>query len=226
MANVTINDLYLTSIANAIRAKNGTSASYKPKQMADAILEIPTTSGDDDNTGGGSVVIDDLGQKLLERSLSGDITLDCTKIGPYGMAGMHNMTTLSSSAKTIETGGCAYNNGVTKITLPQVVKIDAGAFVNCSALTTLDLGNQLVQLATNIAGGCDKLTAIIIRTYSVPNVPSSNPFPQNFWNEYAGTNPGYIYVPQTMIAAYQASGNTILTKQKYRAIEDYPDICG
>lgn len=224
MANVTINDVYLARIANAIRAKNGTSASYKPKQMADAILEIPTTSGE--GGGGGTVVIDDLGQKLLERSLSGDINLNYNKIGSYALAGMNKMTTLTSSAKTIDKGGCAYNDEVTKITLPQVVTINAGAFNNCPKLTTLDLGNQVVQLATNIAGGCDKLTAIIIRTYNIPSTASGNPFPQNFWNAYTGTTHGYIYVPQSMVAAYQASTNTNWSKQKYRAIEDYPDICG
>lgn len=45
MGNVIINDSSLTNIANAIRAKNGTTNTYKPSEMADAITAI---------TGGGS----------------------------------------------------------------------------------------------------------------------------------------------------------------------------
>jgi hypothetical protein len=45
MANVIINDSNLTAIGNAIREKNGTSDTYKPREMADAILAITTGGG-------------------------------------------------------------------------------------------------------------------------------------------------------------------------------------
>ena len=37
MSLVTIDDSYLTAIGNAIRAKNGTTTTYKPSEMAAAI---------------------------------------------------------------------------------------------------------------------------------------------------------------------------------------------
>lgn len=40
MANVLINENSMTAIANAIRAKNGTSTTYKPSEMAGAISAI------------------------------------------------------------------------------------------------------------------------------------------------------------------------------------------
>lgn len=46
MANVIINDAHLTDIADAIREKNGETTTYKPGQMADAILAITTGGGD------------------------------------------------------------------------------------------------------------------------------------------------------------------------------------
>ena len=46
MANVIINDTNLTNIANAIREKNGTSETYKPNQMAAAILAIQGGGGE------------------------------------------------------------------------------------------------------------------------------------------------------------------------------------
>jgi hypothetical protein len=45
MANVIINDTNLTNIANAIREKNGTTNSYKPSEMANAIAAIEASGG-------------------------------------------------------------------------------------------------------------------------------------------------------------------------------------
>ena len=45
MANVIINDTNLTNIANAIREKNGLTDTYKPSEMAGAILAITTGGG-------------------------------------------------------------------------------------------------------------------------------------------------------------------------------------
>ena len=40
MSIVTIDDSYLTAIGNAIRAKNGTTTTYKPSEMAAAISAL------------------------------------------------------------------------------------------------------------------------------------------------------------------------------------------
>lgn len=42
MSKVLVNETSLTSIANAIRAKNGETTTYKPAQMATAITNLPT----------------------------------------------------------------------------------------------------------------------------------------------------------------------------------------
>lgn len=46
MANVVINDANLVAIGDAIRAKNGTANTYKPREMADAITNLPAGGGD------------------------------------------------------------------------------------------------------------------------------------------------------------------------------------
>lgn len=46
MANVVINDTNLMNIADAIREKNGTEDTYKPSEMAEAILAIQGGGGD------------------------------------------------------------------------------------------------------------------------------------------------------------------------------------
>lgn len=59
MANVIINDQYLTDIASAIREKNGTENTYKPRKMAAAILELDT-SGGGGSTGAGELKLSNL----------------------------------------------------------------------------------------------------------------------------------------------------------------------
>ena len=44
MANVVVNDTYLSNIGNAIRTKSGKTTKYKPGQMAEAILAIESSS--------------------------------------------------------------------------------------------------------------------------------------------------------------------------------------
>ena len=46
MSKVLVNETSLTAIANAIRAKNGETTTYKPAQMATAITNLPTGSPD------------------------------------------------------------------------------------------------------------------------------------------------------------------------------------
>lgn len=50
---VLVTDTHLTSIANAIRAKNGTTTRYKPADMAAAILRITTSAPAGGGTSGG-----------------------------------------------------------------------------------------------------------------------------------------------------------------------------
>ena len=45
MANVVIDDINLTNIANAIRNKNGLSTTYTPSEMATAITTLPIGGG-------------------------------------------------------------------------------------------------------------------------------------------------------------------------------------
>ncbi len=247
MADVLINDEYLSDIAAAIRTKSGSVLSYKPKEMANAIIAIPTSDGSE---------IDNLSKQLIERTLEGAVVLDVDYIGAYGLCNMDGMTSLTCTAKTVQASGCsgcnnlttvnfpevtylgnsalASNTKLTAVSIPKIRNIYSYAFSGCSSLEKLDLGSNLQGLYGSIAGNCGKLTAIIIRATSVPDcVEQSNPFPTNFKNTYSGTVPGYIYVPRDMIAAYQGYEGApsydqydYWTMQNYRAIEDYPEICG
>lgn len=49
MANVLVNDASLADITDAIREKNGTENTYKPGEMAGAIMEIQASGGSENN---------------------------------------------------------------------------------------------------------------------------------------------------------------------------------
>lgn len=42
---------------------------------------------------------------------------------------------------------------------------------------------------------------------------------------YTGDNPGYIYVPKALVEEYKTATNWSVFADKFRAIEDYPEIC-
>lgn len=141
--------------------------------------------------------------------------------------------------------GCT---ALTDVTLGDVTTIGEDAFRDCTALTKIDLGST-DQVHHHYAGdfgaclyggifqGCEALTAIIIRDkipYCIRQYPC--PFPEQFRADYEGLlEPGYIYVPAAMISEYQNYQANVygvypyydqFTMMKYRAIEDYPEICG
>lgn len=86
MANVIINDANLVAIGDAIRAKNGTTNTYKPREMADAITNLPTGGGGADIepivlTGDQSYCCkSQLGQKMLELYPDKISTLNLTNV--------------------------------------------------------------------------------------------------------------------------------------------------
>lgn len=73
MAKVLVTDTHLTDIANAIREKNGTSETYKPSEMANAIESI--------EAGGGTTEIEDA---FITHTLSGDYANDRVTKVKYG----------------------------------------------------------------------------------------------------------------------------------------------
>lgn len=87
---------------------------------------------------------------------------------------------------------------ITSLYLPSLASVGSGAFYGCSGLETLVLPGQVVcSLA------CNPLLA------------------------FAGTpiasGSGYVYVPASLVAQYQAAANWSAYASQIRAIEDWPD---
>ena len=177
-----------------------------------------------------------------------NITEEAT-IGKNSCSGLTKLTTVNAPLATEIDEKAFYScSALTDVTLGDVVRLGKSAFEGCNKLTKIDLGNTEQAhsyyslwigpyLYESVFSSCNALTAIIIRG-KVPCCLSQygSPFPSHFRTDYTGTlEPGYIYVPRDMISEYQNYQANVygmspyydhFTMMNYRAIEDYPDICG
>ena len=126
MSIVTIDDSYLTAIGNAIRAKNGSTTTYKPSEMAAAISAIE--SGEDF-----------LPQKIT-NTLTSYSNNDITAIGNYGLYGCSSLASVSlPNVTTIGHHGFCRCTGLTSLNLPNLTTIEQYGFASCEGLTSVSL---------------------------------------------------------------------------------------
>lgn len=107
------------------------------------------------------------------------------------------------------------------VNIPLVDNINANAFIRCTALEKLDLPS-VKTIGVNAFHKCTAMTALIIRTNSVCTLSNVNALSESSFTD--GT--GYIYVPSALIDSYKSETNWSTYSAQFRAIEDYPDICG
>ena len=114
------------------------------------------------------------------------------------------------------------------VDLPQLKDIRRQyAFEKCTALERIDL-----PVCTHIGVGtsyaccafhnCSSLTTAILRSETMCELDDRSVFSDT----PIAKGTGYIYVPQALIESYQAHEKWSTYADQFRAIEDYPDICG
>lgn len=118
---------------------------------------------------------------------------------------------------------------LTNIILPSVQTFSADGVSGCSKLTTIDL-----PVATKLGSmsGLSAVTTIILRANTVCTLSGSFTHSYHYTGQVSSTyNPeglkdGYIYVPAALIEDYKVATNWSTYADQFRAIEDYPEICG
>ena len=170
MANVVINDAHLSNIARAIRSKNGSSASYKPREMAEAIALLDTASGDGD----------------LTLSKTGIVELEYNEVTiPKGaFRGFSNLKVFRSNAITVGMEAF-YSCGLRKVYLRNAVNVgkpvnqtDYDPFHGCP-ITHIDFGENIEYInLKNI--DTQSLNSVVIRktanddgTFTLPTLAIS-----------------------------------------------------
>jgi hypothetical protein len=187
--------------------ENGT---YDVKNYAEAEVSVA-----------GSGSSSELELSLIKRDITSYSNPTLTYIGPYAFSG----------------------TAITSLNVPAVTSIGQYAFYSCTTLSSVVFQSLrvvpyngfrqysgLVKIDLHIANDigqngfyqCTKLETLIIRTPSVCNLTTGTIF--NGSKIQSGT--GYIYVPASLVDSYKTATNWTAYANQFRAIEDYPDICG
>ena len=140
-----------------------------------------------------------------------------------------DMTSLSIPNMTGATNTymAAYCGALQTADVKQASSVSSYSFYSCSNLTKIEF-DRASSISTNAFNGCTKLATLILRRGSLVTLGGTSAFTGT---KIAGTG-GYIYVPKTLddgsdgVATYEAATNWSTYSGKFRAIEDYPNICG
>ena len=159
---------------------------------------------------------------IIDRSITEIHDNYATSIGFDAFGSCSKLTTADFQAAT-SIGPYAFQNciALTAVNFPAATSIGNSAFRSCSELTTADF-----QAATSIENYafhyCFKLTTLILRSETMATLSSTSALNTTTIN--SGT--GYIYVPAALVDSYKAASNWSTYANQFRAIEDYPDVCG
>lgn len=235
---VIVDDTNLKSIADAIRAKNGTTNTYKPSEMASAIEAI--------QSGGGGGNID----ALIDRSIT-EISSNAALIGenafmkctsltsadfPLATKVSHNAFNNCTNLQSINIplvtniGQQAFSNcsKLTKVDIPCVTFINSNAFYKCETLETIDISFTTFVSGYSFANCCS-LKAVIMRSTEKNNLVATSAFNNcyhilgttNATHNPDGLKDGYLYVPRSVISEYTGSSDWGTWATQFRVLEDY-----
>lgn len=255
MGKVTINDDTLTSIANAIRVKNGKTNKYKPSEMPAEIRAI-----DVGNIATGTVDSAFLDGTALECE-NNDIRYlrdyafwnhtglkkvrfnNVAEMGQSAFKGCVNLEDVHIFALT-DLPPYAFD-GLSKlkeIYMPNVKRINSGCFRNCTSLESVEFLSLEVGAGMGAFENCNSLRYVdfgqgqgmfscfrncsALETLILRFNGVVEMSSYPFMDSSIDAGTGYIYVPSSLVDDYIADANWSAYANQIRAIEDYPDICG
>ena len=225
MSNYIVSDTDLTSVANAIRTKGGTSAQLAfPAGFVSAIGDLPGGGGSyvaadwgDPTKPTGAVTINiayayadrDSSSGLLERRTGiTDVSLPNATALPHNFAQYSSITSLN--APLVQTAGQNIINrcsGMTGLVLPSLNDTYSnGAFEFATNLQYADFGGATGgTLKANTFSGNAKMSVLVLRATSAWTLDAISAF--NNTPFASGKAGGTLYVPNSLIATYQSASN-------------------
>ena len=143
-----------------------------------------------------------------------------TNIGTYAFYGCTKLTTLNTpSVITLGTYAFYGCSNLAEVNFPMAATVPSTCFYQCTSLAKADFG-MAKSIASNAFAYCSKLKTLILRYTSAVVTIATNSFSGFTFN-------GYVYVPKALLESYEADSTwSENTSAKFRAIEDYPDVCG
>lgn len=109
-----------------------------------------------------------------------------------------------------------------EVSFPKVTIVYSSAFSGCTALKKVVFDKSVGFIRQTIFNNCSALTALVLKGETLSGLSYTNVFQ----NTPIENGTGYIYVPKALIEQYKVATNWITFAEQFRAIEDYPEICG
>ena len=207
-------DARLTSIADAIRSKGGTTDQLTLAGMVDAIHAI--------QTGENEIV------QFIENKITNFSNEELTAISDYGLAGKDNIQSLYIP-NVVSVGGYAFDgcDTITEIHFEKHITFKSEkrpymALKGAENAVKIEFNDGFTILMSYVFYNMTNLKAVIIRGDNVSQLNDVKTF--NGSSIANGT--GYIYVPAVLVDQYKAATNWVTIADQIRAIEDYPEITG
>jgi hypothetical protein len=156
-----------------------------------------------------------------------NITLhdNITSIGEYCFEHCANLTAIKLPSNLVSIGDSAFSLTYIKdkLIIPSSVTSIGSMAFSTSDFTHIDIPSGVSTICSYLFSNCEYLETVILRrTSSVCSWPISDPFADSMVS--SGT--GYIYVPSALVNSYKTASGWSTYASQFRAIEDYPDICG
>lgn len=200
MANYLTTDTDLEAVADAIRAKGGTSADLVfPSGFVDAIDAI-------ESGGGGNYVASDwLDMEKPEGRIESSTNVSADHFQLY--LSYHTKIThvFLTGGLYIPQDFLSHCTALKCFVGTGTRTLNSASAGGCSALTDVDLGVGGGTLATNCLSGCAALNHVILRGSPITVLANINAFSNTpFASGKAG---GTLYVPSALISSYQSATN-------------------
>lgn len=161
MSNYIVDGADLTSVANAIRTKGGTSAQLAfPQGFVDAVDAI--------ETGGGGYTVED----YLNKNFAGAVVYTPSSLDGFSLRYQKYITSISfpnvswNVANTLLAYACANMQSLTSFSAPKITRIPSNFLRANTSLTSVDL-SRLTDTGEDLFYGCTALTAVSLPSLQV-----------------------------------------------------------
>lgn len=232
----------LTAIGDAIRSKTGGSDLLTLDEMPQEIQSIQTGGGGETDTALADSIIDgtvatyssDAVTSIQQYrfSYSRLTSASFPNVTSVALSAFYNCSSLQSVnlPKATCVGSTFYSSSssafyycysLVDISIPLVNNLGTQCFYGCSSLQRIDLPS-VEGIGLNVFRSCSKLDTVILRNDAVVTLSNIS----SFTSTPIANGTGYIYVPQALIEQYKVATNWVTYANQFRAIEDYPEICG
>lgn len=132
--------------------------------------------------------------------------------------GLIDYVNTSTLCKTSISGQYSDLDGVRSVSFLFLETVGSSCFKGCSDLVKAEF-HAAKSFGSSAFYLCYALKTLIIRTETMCTLSSSSP-------DYFFSAIPYIYVPAALVATYKSNSVWSRYADRFRAIEDYPDICG